>query len=41
MLLVGDYNNGNIYIVSLIEERINILLDESYKNLLDRMVDND
>jgi hypothetical protein len=41
MWFVGDYNNGNISIVSLNEERDNILLDKSYKNLLDRMVDND
>ncbi|MDF2736938.1 MAG: hypothetical protein K0S93_794 [Nitrososphaeraceae archaeon] len=41
MLLIGDYNNGNIYIVPLDENRDNILLDESYKNLLDRVVDND
>jgi hypothetical protein len=41
MWLVGHYNNGNISIVSLNEERDNILLDESYKNLLDRMVNND
>jgi hypothetical protein len=41
MLLIGDYNNGNIYIVSFDEKRDNILLDESYKNLLDRIVDND
>ena len=41
MLLIGDYNNGNIYIVPLDEKRDNILLDESYKNLLDRVVDND
>ena len=41
MLLIGDYNNGNIYVVSLDERRHNILLDESFKNLLDRVVDND
>jgi hypothetical protein len=41
MLLIGDYNNGNIYVVSLDESRDNILLDESFKNLLDRVVDND
>ena len=41
MWLVGDYNNGNISIVSINEERDNILLHESYKNLLDRMVNND
>ena len=41
MLLIGDYNNGSIYIVSLDEKRDNISLDESYKNLLDRIVDND
>ena len=38
-LLIGDYNNGNIYIVSLDENRDNILLDESNKNLLDKVVD--
>jgi aldose sugar dehydrogenase len=41
MLLIGDYNQGNIYIVSLDENRENILLDESNKNLLDKVVDND
>ena len=41
MLLIGDYNQGNIYIVSLDENRENILLDESNKNLFDKVVDND
>ena len=41
MLLIGDYNQGNIYIVSLDENRENILFDESNKNLLDKVVDND
>jgi aldose sugar dehydrogenase len=41
ILLIGDYNQGNIYIVSLDENRENILLDESNKNLLDKVVDND
>lgn len=39
MLLVGDYNS-NIYIVSLNQGRNNILLYEQYKNLIDKIRDN-
>ena len=38
MLLVGDYNNSNIDIESLTEDRNNILLYEQYKNLIDELV---
>jgi glucose/arabinose dehydrogenase len=41
MLLIGDYNQGNIYIVSLDNKRENIFLDKSKKNLLDKVVDDD
>jgi aldose sugar dehydrogenase len=41
MLLIGDYNQGNIYIVSLDNKRENIFLDKSNKNLLDKVVDDD
>jgi aldose sugar dehydrogenase len=36
MLLIGDYNQGNIYIVSLDNKRENIFLDKSKKNLLNK-----
>jgi len=41
MLLIGDYNQGNIYIVSLDNKRENIFLDQSNKNLLDKVIDDD
>jgi len=41
MLLIGDYNQGNIYIVPLDRNRENILLDKLNKNLLDKVVDDD
>jgi len=41
MLLIGDYNQGNIYIVPLDRNRENILLDKSNKNLLNKVVDDD
>jgi aldose sugar dehydrogenase len=41
MLLIGDYNQGNIYIVSLDNKRENIFLDKSKKNLLDKVVHDD
>lgn len=41
MLLIGDYNQGNIYIVLLDNKRENIFLDKSKKNLLDKVVDDD
>jgi aldose sugar dehydrogenase len=36
MLLIRDYNQGNIYIVPLDRNRENILLDKLNKNLLDK-----
>ena len=41
MLLIGDYNQGNLYIVSLDKKRENILLDKSNTYLLDKVVDDD
>jgi glucose/arabinose dehydrogenase len=41
MLLIGDYNQDNIYIVPLDRNRENILLDKSNKNLLNKVVDDD
>jgi len=40
-MMVGDYNQGNLYILSLNEKRDNILLDLTNKNLLDKVIDND
>ncbi|HSF00807.1 MAG TPA: PQQ-dependent sugar dehydrogenase [Nitrososphaeraceae archaeon] len=40
-MIVGDYNEGNIYILSLNEKRDNILLDTTNKGLLDKVIDND
>jgi hypothetical protein len=39
-MIVGDYNEGNIYILSLNEKRDNILLDTTNKGLLDKVIDN-
>ena len=41
MLLIGDYNQGNLYILSLDKKRENILLDKSNTYLLDKVVDDD
>jgi aldose sugar dehydrogenase len=41
MLLIGDYNQGNIYNVPLSRNRENVLLDKLNKNLSDKVVDND
>jgi len=40
-MMVGDYNQGNLYILSLNEKRDNILLDLTNKDLLDKVIDND
>lgn len=40
-MMVGDYNQGNLYILSLNEKRDNILLDLTNKYLLDKVIDND
>ncbi|HJU59880.1 MAG TPA: PQQ-dependent sugar dehydrogenase [Nitrososphaeraceae archaeon] len=39
-MIVGDYNQGNLYILSLNEKRDNILLDTTNKNLFDKVIDN-
>lgn len=40
-MIVGDYNEGNLYILSLNEKRDNILLDTTNKDLLDKVIDED
>jgi hypothetical protein len=40
-MIVGDYNEGNLYILSLNEKRDNILLDTTNKDLLDKVIDKD
>ena len=40
-MIVGDYNQGNLYLFSLNEKRDSILLDATNKDLLDKVVDND
>lgn len=40
-MIVGDYKQGNLYILSLNEKRDNILLDTTNKDLLDKVIDND
>ena len=40
-MMVGDYNQGNLYILSLNEKRDNILLDLTNKDLLDKVIDID
>jgi aldose sugar dehydrogenase len=39
-MMVGDYKQGNLYILSLNEKRDNILLDTTNKDLLDKVIDN-
>lgn len=39
-MIVGDYKQGNLYILSLNEKRDNILLDTTNKDLLDKVIDN-
>jgi hypothetical protein len=39
-LIFGDYNNRNLYILSLNENRDNLLLDTTNKELLDKVIDN-
>jgi glucose/arabinose dehydrogenase len=40
-MIVGDYNEGNLYILSLNEKRDNILLNTTNKDLLDKVIDED
>jgi len=40
-MIVGDYNEGNLYILSLNEKRDNILIDTTTnKDLIDKVIDN-